>query len=305
VAAFGFITVNPGKLKIAGDRFTSEELGFVFQPGSELIEPTNAALAAMKEDGTLDELYNKWFVEYVPAGAEPAAEEPLIIGTTDSVTDLDPAETYDFHTWELFYNMAGTLVSYVPGTTQLQPELAAEMPTVSDDGLEWTVKLRPDMVFPDGTPLDAEAVKWSVDRVVRLEGDPNWLVSSFLDEAIVVDDLTIKFVLQNPVGFFPYLLVDAPWAPVSPNCYSEDGFDTDSTCSGLGPYKIKRWERDVEMELEANPDYPGDPPKWPSIIVRYFADATTMRWPWRTVRLMWPGRPCCPRTMWTWRTTPT
>jgi peptide/nickel transport system substrate-binding protein len=209
----------------------------------------------------------------------PVMEEagPLIVGTTDSVTDLDPAESYDFHTWELFYNMAGTLVTYVPGSTQLEPELAAEMPTVSDDGLEWTVKLRPDMVFPDGTPLDANAVKWSVDRVVRLEGDPNWLVSSFLEEAVVVDDLTIVFKLQNPVGFFPYLLVDPPWAPVSPNCYSEDGFDSDSTCSGLGPYKIKRWERDVEMELEANPDYPGDPPKWPSIIVRYFADATTMR----------------------------
>lgn len=211
------------------------------------------------------------------AAAPPAAGEALIIGTTDSVTDLDPAETYDFHTWEIFYNVAGSLLNYIPGTTQLEPELAAEWPTVSDDGLEWTFKLLPDMVFPDGTPMDAHAVKWSVDRVVRLEGDPNWLVSSFLDEAIVVDDLTITFKLQNPVGFFPLLLADAPWRPVSPNCYSEDGFDTDSTCSGLGPYKIVRWERDVEMELVANPDYPRNPPKWPRIIVRYFADATTLR----------------------------
>jgi len=202
---------------------------------------------------------------------------PLIIGTTDTVTDLDPAETYDFHTWEIFYNVAGGLLTYVPGTTELQPQLAEDFPTVSDDGKEWTFKLRPGMQFPDGTPLDAQAVKWSLDRVVRLEGDPNWLVSSFLDEAVVVDDLTIKIKLQNPVGFFPYLMVDPPWYPVSPNCYSEDGFDSDSTCSGLGPYKIARWERDVEMELVANPDYPLEPPKWPAITVRYFADATTMR----------------------------
>jgi peptide/nickel transport system substrate-binding protein len=217
----------------------------------------------------------QWVAAEAPAA--PAAEEALIIGTTDTVTDLDPAETYDFHTWEIFYNVGGGLLNYIPGTTDLEPQLAAEWPTVSDDGLEWTFKLLPDMVFPDGTPLDANAVKWSLDRVVRLEGDPNWLVSSFLDEVIVVDDLTLTVKLQNPVGFFPYLTAITPWYPVSPNCYSEDGFDSDSTCSGLGPYKITRWERDVEMEMEANPDYPGDPPKWSKIIVRYFADATTMR----------------------------
>jgi polar amino acid transport system substrate-binding protein len=66
VAAFGFMAVNPGQLKIAGERFTSEELGFVFQPGSDLIEPTNAALAALKADGTWDELFTKWFVEFKP-----------------------------------------------------------------------------------------------------------------------------------------------------------------------------------------------------------------------------------------------
>jgi len=276
VAAYGFMATNPGKLKIAGERFTSEELAFVFQPGSELIEPFNYALKVLKENGTLDELYKKWFIEFKPAVAEEEVE-PLIIGTTDKVTDLDPAETYDFHTWEIFYNVAEGLLTYIPGTTELRPGLAAEWPEVSEDGKEWTFKLRPGLKFPDGTPVNAEAVKWSLDRVVRLEGDPNWLVSAFLEEAVVVDDLTIKIKLQNPVGFFPYLTAVTPWFPVSPKCYPEDGFDSDSTCSGHGPYKIVRWERDVEMELEANPDYYGEPPKWPRIIVRYFADATTMR----------------------------
>jgi polar amino acid transport system substrate-binding protein len=62
VAAVGFMNENPGKLKIAGPRVTSGEfLGFVFQQGSDLIEPVNAALAAMKADGTLDKLLDKWF----------------------------------------------------------------------------------------------------------------------------------------------------------------------------------------------------------------------------------------------------
>lgn len=215
-----------------------------------------------------------------PPAATPTPQpppEPLIIGTTDKVTDLDPAETYDFHTWEIFYNVAEGLLTYIPGSTELKPGLAEAMPEVSEDGLEWTFKLRSGLKFNDGTPLNAEAVKWSLDRVVRLEGDPNWLVSAFLDHVEVIDDLTFKIVLQNSVGFFPYLTAVTPWLPVSPNCYSEDEFDSDSTCGGHGPYKMVRWERDVEMELEANPDYYGTPPVWPSIIVRYFADATTMR----------------------------
>jgi len=57
---------NPGKLKVAGDRFTSEELGFVFQHGSNLIELVNTVLAALNADGTLDALYRKCFREPVP-----------------------------------------------------------------------------------------------------------------------------------------------------------------------------------------------------------------------------------------------
>lgn len=215
-----------------------------------------------------------------PPAATPTPQpspEPLIIGTTDKVTDLDPAETYDFHTWEIFHNAADTLLVYVPGTTDLQPGLAEDFPEVSDDGLEYTFKLRPGLKFKDGTPLTADAVKWSLDRVVRLEGDPNWLVSAFLDHVEVIDDLTVKIVLQNPVGFMAYVMASTPWTPVSPNCYSEDEFDSDSTCGGIGHYNMVRWERDVEMELEANPDYYGTPAAYPSIIVRYFADATTMR----------------------------
>lgn len=66
-AALGFMAANKGKMKIVGDLLTSEDLGFVFQQGSDLIDPVNAALAAMKADGTLDNLYQKWFVDYVPS----------------------------------------------------------------------------------------------------------------------------------------------------------------------------------------------------------------------------------------------
>lgn len=65
-AALGFMAANQGKLKIVGDLLTSEALGFVFKQGSDLIAPVNAALAELEANGKLEELYQKWFVNYVP-----------------------------------------------------------------------------------------------------------------------------------------------------------------------------------------------------------------------------------------------
>jgi polar amino acid transport system substrate-binding protein len=59
--AKGFIGANEGKLKMLDEKLTSEDLGFVFKQGSDLIAPINAALASMRADGTLDTLYQKWW----------------------------------------------------------------------------------------------------------------------------------------------------------------------------------------------------------------------------------------------------
>lgn len=62
----GFIGANPGKLKTIGSPLGTEEFGFIFKPGSDLVAPFNAAIAAMKADGTLEKLNTKWFFEYQP-----------------------------------------------------------------------------------------------------------------------------------------------------------------------------------------------------------------------------------------------
>ena len=59
--AKGYVSTNEGKLKILDEKLTSEDLGFVFQQGSDLIAPINAALATMKANGTMDTLYTKWW----------------------------------------------------------------------------------------------------------------------------------------------------------------------------------------------------------------------------------------------------
>ena len=113
-----------------------------------------------------------------------------------------PASAYDFHTWEIFQNVSSGLLAYTPGTTQLVPALATGY-TVNAAGDEYTFKLRKGVKFSNGTPFTAAAVKWSIDRVAKLNGDPAALVTQYVKSVDVVDDYTVKFVLNGPVSYLP------------------------------------------------------------------------------------------------------
>jgi polar amino acid transport system substrate-binding protein len=63
-ASQGYMGADPGAFKTVGAPVKTDPLGFIFTPGSDLVEPVNAALAEMKADGTLDALITKWFFEY-------------------------------------------------------------------------------------------------------------------------------------------------------------------------------------------------------------------------------------------------
>ena len=63
-AGNGYVSASDGGLKIVGEKLGTEDFGFIFPKGSELVEPMNAAITSMKEDGTIDALNTKWFLEY-------------------------------------------------------------------------------------------------------------------------------------------------------------------------------------------------------------------------------------------------
>lgn len=214
--------------------------------------------------------------------ARKPVSETMIIGTTDKVIDMDTANAYDFHTWNIMFNIYQGLWAYEPGTTDLVPALA-ESYEIGADGKEYTFKLREGLKFSDGTPLTAEIVKWSVDRVIALKGDPSWLVTDFVDRVEAVDDLHVKFVLKNPVAYFPSLVTSPPYYPVNPKVYPQDRVIRDPSeltggqLVGLGPYNCVSFKRDQELILETNPNFYGPKPKTHRIVIRYFADATTLR----------------------------
>lgn len=202
--------------------------------------------------------------------------ETLIIGTTDRVTQMDPAKAYDFYTWEVLNNVAEGLMKYEPGTAKLTYGLA-ESYTVNTDGTEYIFKLKPNLKFSDGTPLDATHVKYQIDRVFATQADPSWLVTSFVESVEVLDSLTVKFKLHAPTSFFPALLATPPYFPVNPKGYPANDIAPDSTAGGAGPYKIKSWVRDQQLILEANPYYHGNPPATKTIVIKFYKDASSLR----------------------------
>ncbi len=69
VSSRGYIGASEGALKLTGDALVTEDFGFIFPNGSELVEPFNAALASLRADGYVDYLNNKWFILYDPSAA--------------------------------------------------------------------------------------------------------------------------------------------------------------------------------------------------------------------------------------------
>ncbi len=63
-AGEGYVAASDGALKIVGEKLGTEDFGFIFPKGSDLVEPMNAAIASMKEDGTIDALNKKWFLDF-------------------------------------------------------------------------------------------------------------------------------------------------------------------------------------------------------------------------------------------------
>jgi len=210
-----------------------------------------------------------------PTTTTPAVKNQIVIGVTDKVSDLDPANAYDFFTWEVLQNTMEGLMKYKPGTTELTYGIA-ESYEVKEDGKVYIFHLKKNLKFADGTPCTAHDVVRSIKRVMKINGDPAWLVTEFVEDVEALDDYTVKFTLKKPVSYFLALVATPPYFPVHP-AYKPDEIDSDQTAGGLGPYKIVKWVRDQELVLEANPYYHGEKPKIKTVIIRFYKDATTLR----------------------------
>ncbi|MFD0661760.1 ABC transporter substrate-binding protein [Thermocatellispora tengchongensis] len=139
---------------------------------------------------------------------------------------------------------------------EVKPQLAESM--TSGDAKVWTMKLRPGVRFTDGTPLDAEAVAYNVERH-RAPGSlsPGKALLSSVEEVEVVDDLTIRFTLAHPSGSFPNVFTAESSVGFigSPAAIKADPEGFRDKPVGAGPFMFKEWVKDDHLTLVKNPQY--------------------------------------------------
>ncbi|MCS6828003.1 MAG: ABC transporter substrate-binding protein [Caldilinea sp.] len=188
---------------------------------------------------------------------------------TDIIT-LDPAVAYEFGGILPVGNMYETLLSFPPGETELQPVLA-ESWDVSQDGDMWklTFKLNPNAKFASGNPVTAEDVVFSWSRAIDINKSPAFLLTDVCqmtkENISAVDASTVELkipgeaspsVCLSVLTFTVAAVVEK--AAVEPNMGDDLGESwLNDHSAGSGPYVLDRWERNVSVALNANPNYWG------------------------------------------------
>lgn len=137
----------------------------------------------------------------------------------------------------------------------------AESVTPNDSFDQWTLRLRPGVVFHDGTPLDAAAIKWNFDNLHKRQGSVTFGSIRDIDRVEIIDELTVVYHLVKGIVPFPDMLTRAVGWPVSPTAVERLGDEAGLYPVGTGPFRLVDWRRDDRMELQRNENYwqPGLP----------------------------------------------
>jgi peptide/nickel transport system substrate-binding protein len=243
------------------------------QPATQPVE--EAAPAAVEQPAVAD-------TEAAPAAEVPIVESDPKLKTLIVAIDSDPAglepgtnKAYPIGS-EIILNIFDTLVAWkAPDFTELEGRLA-ESWDISDDGLIYTFKLRDGVLFQDGTPFDAEAVKFSFERTLELNP---YMTPYFghITDMTVVDPMTIQLTLDASLPVFLSWLAMPQATIVSPTAVEKFGEDFNINPVGTGPFTFVSYVPDTEVVLKANEDYYRGRAQLDTIVFRVIPDASTRR----------------------------
>lgn len=202
----------------------------------------------------------------------------LVVGRGSDANSLDPAEATSFEAIKVADWAFDGLVRFNGNSHEIVPALA-ESWEISEDGLQWTFKLRKGVKFHDGTDMNADAVVFSFERQ-RDKDHPYWnkrfarwsAKFGTIKLTEKVDDYTVRINLKTPA---PALLVNLALYigyVVSPTAVKMDKESFRQNPVGTGYFKFVKWEKDDFIEYEANKDYWEGPPKEDRLIVKIIPD---------------------------------
>jgi peptide/nickel transport system substrate-binding protein len=207
----------------------------------------------------------------------------ITVGTTDKVTVLDPAGSYDNGSFAVMNQVFPFLMNTPYGSPEVEPDIAESAEFTAPT--EYTVTLKEGLTFANGNELTSSDVKFSFDRQLAIadQNGPSSLLYN-LDSVETPDDLTAVFTLKSENDqIFPQIL-SSPAGPI----VDEDTFSaTELTSDGdivdgkafAGQYTIESYDFNNLVSFKANPDYQGvlGAPENEQVVLQYFADSSNLK----------------------------
>ncbi|RDI66251.1 ABC transporter substrate-binding protein [Nocardia pseudobrasiliensis] len=207
----------------------------------------------------------------------------LVVGTTDKIFSLDPAAAYDQGSYVPETQVYQHLLNFAPGETAPKPDAAEKCdfttPTV------FTCTLKPGLKFANGDPLTAQSVKFSFDRMLKIN-DPNGPASLLgnLDKTDALNDLTVAFTLKNGNDqTFAAILPTQAGPIVDEKVFPADKIMDDGAIVKAkpfsGPYTISSYDKNKLVQYEANSGYNGilGKPKVSTVSAKYYASSDNLK----------------------------
>jgi len=216
-------------------------------------------------------------------GGGSGSGDSLLIGTSDKITTIDPAGSYDNGSFAVMNQVYPFLMNTPLGSPDVEPDIAESAEFTSPT--EYTVKLKDGLTFANGNELTSSDVVFTFERQLKIN-DPNGPASLLynLDSVAASDDTTVVFTLKTENDqLFPQILSSPAGPIVDEDVFSADALTPDDEIvSGkafAGPYSISDFTINSLVSYTANPDYQGllGAPKTENVDVKYYTDASNLK----------------------------
>ncbi|MCA5894488.1 ABC transporter substrate-binding protein [Isoptericola sp. NEAU-Y5] len=207
----------------------------------------------------------------------------LVVGTTDKITSLDPAGSYDNGSFAVMNQVYPFLMNTPYGSPDVQPDIAESAEFTAPT--EYTVKLKPGLKWANGNDLTSSDVKFTFDRQLAIadENGPSSLLYN-LDSVETPDDTTVVFKLKSENDqIFPQILSSPVGPIVDEDVFAADALTPDTEIvdgkAFAGQYSISSYKMNELVSYEAYDGYQGilGEAKTPKVAVKYFADASNLK----------------------------
>jgi peptide/nickel transport system substrate-binding protein len=223
--------------------------------------------------------------------AQTPADTLVIASAIDDIVSLDPHEAYEFSGLDYVNNTYDGLVEINPATLEMEPGLA-ESWSVAEDGTTFTFKMKPGITFASGNPVTAEAAAWSLQRAVKINKTPAFILNQFgwtaenVDSMITAEGDTVTMKLDK--AYAPTFLYNCLTAGVASIVDAETVKTHDvggdmgnewlkTNSAGTGAYVLKSFKPNEGYILEARPGYWRGDAKIAKIFMRHVPEAATER----------------------------